>query len=68
MIKYSTIVPWNMSQDELLSMVSTLHTAKNWGMTHSKVLLDNGTEYNVDVNDINDYREQLLTSVGQIKL
>ncbi len=66
MFKFKTIVPWDMSQKELQQIIGSLYTAKNWKLSHATVLLDNGMEYKVNVADIDDYRNELITETGNI--
>lgn len=66
MFKFKTIVPWNMTQKELRQIVGSLYTAKNWKLTYATVLLDNGMEYKVNVADIDDYRNELITETGAL--
>ena len=66
MFKFTTIVPWDMTQNELSQMIASLYTARNWKLPNAKVLLDNGMEYRVNVNDIDDYRNELITLTGKI--
>lgn len=64
MFKFSTIVPWDMTQNELSQMIASLYTANNWKLPTATVLLNNGMEYKVNVKDIDDYRNELITLTG----
>ena len=64
-MKYSSIVPTNMSQTELRAMCSELQIAKNWNCKKHRVTLTSGQEYDVDVADINDYRQERIIDTGK---
>ena len=64
MRNFSTIVPWDMTEVELTQMISNLYTAKNWKLSHATVKLENGMEYRVSVDDIDDYREAKSSRFG----
>lgn len=64
---YSSIVPSEMTNRELQHMCTELQTAKNWNKSQATVKLKtNGMLYNVDVADIEDYREAHTTITGQL--
>ena len=67
-ITYSSIVPSEMTQDELNSIISELFTAKNWDVDKIVVNLANGADYELEVSRINDYRNLKKTHTGAIKL
>lgn len=58
-MKLSSIVPSRMSRDELSYVCGRIQTAINWGQLEAKVELQNGFEYEVPVENLNDYRSQL---------
>ena len=68
MMKLSTIVPTNMSQDELRFLVANLATSINWNLKNTTVNLENGMQYRVSVDDIEDYREELQTQSGRVRV
>lgn len=60
--KYSSIVPSEMSNNELRHMCTELQTAKNWGVKSARVFITStGREYDVPVANIEDYRRQFKT-------
>jgi len=65
---YTSIVPTNMSQTELRSMISELQIAKNWNCKTHRVTLTSGNKYDVDVADINDYRQERIIDTGETKI
>ena len=67
-MKYKSIVPSEMTQDELRAIISDLQIHKNWGCKTATVQLENGFEYVVDVKDIGDYREFIRIDTGNINI
>lgn len=59
---YSSIVPSEMTNRELLHMCMELQTAKNWNAETITVrLASNGMEYRVNVSDLPDYQQAYRT-------
>lgn len=60
---YSSVVPSEMTNRELLNICTEIQTAKNWGLNKVKVLLSNGQEYHVPTSRHKDYQSQFKTIV-----
>lgn len=58
-MKYTSIIPTEMSEHELRSIIGELFTAKNWNQKEATIELANGHEYKMEVERISDYREEL---------
>ena len=57
--KYNSVVPSEMTDKGLISIIGHLHTITKWGLTSLNVELPHGNEYAVDASKILDYREEL---------
>lgn len=65
--KYSSIVPSEMSNQELRAMCAELHVASAWGKRHARVYLTSSNmEYDVEVSRLSDYQQQYQTETGAI--
>lgn len=61
---YNSIVPSEMTNEEIRSMCGELFTAKNWNLDHATVKLANGMEYRVEVSRLSDYQEAYKTETN----
>ena len=61
---YSSVVPSEMTNKELISICGELQTAKNWGANAVTIQLKNGNAYRMPVYQLKDYQEEVSTQCG----
>lgn len=68
MRKLNTLVPSEMSKEELLSVCGALQTAKNWNQSEVSFTMMDGTEQIVSVAEISSFRQAFSPITGQTKV
>jgi hypothetical protein len=67
--KYSSIVPSEMTNDELRHMCTEIQVAKNQGRTKARVFITKSQrEYDVPVANHKEYQDAFQTETGALKL
>ena len=62
---YNSIVPSEMTNQELRSICTDIQTAINWGLSEARVYLNSTQlEYKVDVNRLKDYQKEYTTEIN----
>lgn len=64
---YSSVVPSELTNNELRQMCTELQTAINWGLNHATINLPSG-EYRNPVDRLSEYQEAYHTKTGAISL
>ena len=62
---YNSIVPSEITNQELRAICADIQTAKNWGLNHATVILSQSdTPYQVPVSRHADYQEAYRTETN----
>lgn len=62
---YSSVIPTEMTNEELQSICTEIQTAKNWNQPHALIMLTNGCEYKMDLSRHEDYQNEFKTRTGK---
>lgn len=63
-MKFNSVIPTDMTQEELLVACRELKIAKNWGLTYATISLSNGLDYKLGTDRLGDYQKHLAIITG----
>lgn len=62
-MEFKSIVPSEMTKEEVVSMCGILYTKRSWGLPTATVKLANGLDYIVNVERLTDYQNVKLNDI-----